>query len=141
VSTHAVERRTAVFVLRLRYLLRERGRAPTFAEEIVTAACTPENGALNWIALRESAAELLAEASPARNLSLDELSEHVRWALGLLERNEDWHRAIVDERVAALSTAHERLREQARGGRLGIEPHKPPDVLGCFALVPTPGAA
>ena len=34
VSTRAVERRTAVFVLRLRYLLTERGRPPTFAEEV-----------------------------------------------------------------------------------------------------------
>ncbi len=141
VSTRSVERRTAVFVLRLRYLLSERGRPPTFAEEIVTAACMPENGELNWIALRESAAQLLAKVFPARNLSSDDLSRHVRWALGLLEQHEGWQRPIVDERVAALSSAHERLRKQARGSRLGIEPHEPPDVLGCFVLVPDPGGA
>ena len=141
VSTRAVERRTAVFVLRLRYLLTERGRPPTFAEEIVTAACTPGEGALNWIAPRESAVQLLADATPVANLSPDERAEHVRWALALLDRHEDWQHTIVDERVAALSSAHERLREQARGRRLEVKPHAPPDVLGCFVLVPAPGGA
>ena len=141
VSTRAVERRTAVFVLRLRYLLTERGRPPTFAEEIVTAACTPGEGALDWIAPRESAVQLLADATPVANLSPDERAEHVRWALALLDRHEDWQHTIVDERVAALSSAHERLREQARGRRLEVKPHEPPDVLGCFVLVPAPGGA
>ena len=141
VSTRAVERRTAVFVLRLRYLLTERGRPPTFAEEIVTAACTPGDGALHWLAPRESAVQLLSDATPAANLSPDERAEHVRWALALLDQHEGWQRAIVDERVTALANAHERLREQARGRRLEIDPHEPPDVLGCFVLVPAPGAA
>ena len=141
VATRAVDRRTAVFVLRLRYLLSERGRPPTFAEEIATAACTPGREGLDWVAPRESSIQLLADATPAANLSPDERAEHVRWALSLLEQHDDWPREVVDERVAALSTAHERLREQARGGRLGIQPHAPPDVLGCFVLVPVPGGA
>lgn len=141
VATRAVDRRTAVFVLRLRYLLSERGRPATFAEEIVTAACTPGHEGLDWVAPRESSIQLLADATPAANLSPDERAEHVRWALSLLEQHDDWPREVVDERVAALSTAHERLREQARGGRLRVEPHEPPDVLGCFVLVPVPGDA
>ena len=76
VSTRAGDRRTAVFVLRLRYLLSERGRPATFAEEIVTAACTPRADGLDWVAPRESAIRLLAEASPAANLSPDERTEH-----------------------------------------------------------------
>ncbi|MYI06924.1 MAG: hypothetical protein F4059_06325 [Gemmatimonadetes bacterium] len=141
VSTRAAVRRTAVFVLRFRYLLTERGRAATFAEEIVTAACTPGDEGLDWLAPRESSIRLLADAAPAANLSPDERAEHVRWALSLLERHEGWHAGIVGERVAALAGAHERLREQARGGRLSIKPHEPPDVLGCFVLVPVPGRA
>ena len=107
----------------------------------MTAACTPGEGALNWIAPRESAVQLLADATPVANLSPDERAEHVRWAFALLERHEDWQRTIVDERVAALASAHERLREQARGRRLEVKPHAPPDVLGCFVLVPAPGGA
>ena len=141
VSTRAVERRTAVFVLRLRYLLSERGRPATFAEEIVTVACTPGHDGLEWVAPRESAIRLLAAAAPAANLSPDERAAHVRWGLSLLEQHEGWQREIVDERVTALANAHERLREQARGGRLSIEPHEPPDVLGSFVLVPVPGGA
>ena len=141
VATRVVERRTAVFVLRLRYLLTERGRPATFAEEIVTAACTSGREGLDWVAPRESSIQLLADATPAANLSPDERAEQVRWALSLIEQHDDWPREVVDERVAALSTAHERLREQARGGRLRVEPHEPPDVLGCFVLVPVPGGA
>ena len=141
VSTRAVERRTAIFVLRLRYLLSERGRPATFTEEIVTAACTPRAQELEWVAPRESAIRLLADATPTANLSPGERGEHVRWALSLLERREDWWRELVEERVDVLSAAHERLREQAGGRRLSIEPHTPPDVLGCFVLVPVPGGA
>ena len=140
VSTRAVGRRTAVFVLRLRYTLNG-GRPATFAEEIVTAACRPENGSLHWIAPRESAVRLLADATPVDNLSPGERSDHVRWALDLLDVHNGWQQQLVDERVSALSAAHDRLRQQAGGRRLAVEPHDPPDVLGCFVLVPVPGAS
>ena len=140
VSTRAVVRRTAVFVLRLRYTLNG-GRPSTFAEEIMTAACRPENGSLHWITPRESAVRLLADATPVDNLSTRERSDHVSWALNLLKVHDGWQRQLVDERVAALSAAHDRLRQQAGGRRLAVEPHDPPDVLGCFVLVPVPGGS
>ncbi len=142
IRTRAVERRTAVFVLRLRYLLSEHRRPPTFAEEIVTAACRLEDGELRWIEPRESAVGLLAEAEPVENLSPAEREAHVRWGLDLLERHEGWQRAIVDERIAALQQAHERVRRQTEvAGALGVTPHEPPDILGCFVLIPVPGGA
>ena len=140
VRTQAVERRTAVFILRLRYRLKEHRHPTTFAEEIVTVACTLEGGELRWIAPRESAAGLLAEAAPAPGaLSQEERARHVRWALDLLAGREGWQRAIVEERVEALKGAHERLRRQTgEDAAFGVDPHDPPDILGCFVLVPAP---
>ena len=140
IVTNVVDRRTAVFVLRLRYLLSETRQKPTFAEEIVTAACRVGDGVVEWIEPREAAVEFLASATPARNLSPEERAEHVRWALELLEREDDWQRPLVEERVTMVMDAHERLRQQAGGGRLNVEPHEPPDVLGCFVLVPAPAS-
>ena len=121
--------------------LRDDGFTQAEAESAAeTYACRVGDGVVEWIEPREAAVELLASATPARNLSPEERAEHVRWALELLEREDDWQRPLVEERVTMVMDAHERLRQQAGGGRLNVEPHEPPDVLGCFVLVPAPAS-
>jgi hypothetical protein len=39
-------------------------------------------------------------------------------------------------RVAALQAAHARLRKLTKAPRLKVSPHEPPDILGCFVLLP-----
>jgi hypothetical protein len=44
---------------------------------------------------------------------------------------------VIEHRVAALADAHARLRRLTKAPKLEIHPHEPPDIMGCFVLVPT----
>ncbi len=135
VATDTVQRRTAILVLRLRYLLDEGGHQQ-FAEEIITPAFERRDGSLAW--LEQPGSDLLANARPVANISAEERSRHVQWALDML--GEGWSHTIVAERTRALEESHARLRAQAGGPPLAITPHEPPDIMGCYVLV-TAGAA
>ncbi|GIW10811.1 MAG: helicase [Dehalococcoidia bacterium] len=137
--TDAVTRRTAVLLLRLRYLLKEQ-ETDQFAEEIVLAAFEPREGRPAWLEPLDSAArDLLARARPRVNASQEERAEQVSWALSFLDRNPQWFRPIVTWREAQLQESHARLRKLAKAPRLLIQPHEPPDILGCYVLVPAGG--
>jgi hypothetical protein len=131
VLTDAVALRTGLALLRLRYLLRE--QVEEFAEEVVLAAFTREDGRARWVQPWETARDLAEQALPIGNLSADERQEHVRWALGLLTA--DALAEIVDWRTEILRDSNDRLRSLIRAHRFSIEAH-PPDILGCYALVP-----
>ena len=143
IYTDAVDLRTILLLLRIRYLLREQiqaGAEPveSFAEEIVLAACRREDGALRWLEPLDRAGRALADrAQPTANMLQPEKRDHLAWALGFLESNGTWFRPVVDHRVAALVDAHQRLRKLSRAPKLEIHPHEPPDIMGCFVLVPT----
>jgi hypothetical protein len=53
----------------------------------------------------------------------------------------EWPRPIVTVRVAELEAAHARLRKLTKAPRLRVSPHEPPDILGCFVLLPAGGTA
>jgi hypothetical protein len=59
--------------------------------------------------------------------------------LNLLKDDSNWIRPILDWRVAELDAAHKRLRALLKERPLKIHPHAPPDILGCFVLVPVKG--
>jgi hypothetical protein len=137
--TDAVTRRTAVLLLRLRYLLREQ-ETDQFAEEVVLAAFEPREGRPAWLEPLDSAArDLLARARPLVNASQGERAEQVAWALSFLDRNPDWFRPVIAWREAQLQESHARLRKLAKAPRLQVRPHEPPDILGCYVLVPAGG--
>jgi len=139
IFTTAVRRRTGVALLRLRYLLRE--RVDEFAEEVVLAAFERQNGELCWIEPYERAGrDLLEAARPVANLSPAERAEQVRWALDLLTGAQRPFAPIVRARVVALQDSQDRLRKLVRDARLIVQPHEPPDLLGCYVLVPVGGA-
>lgn len=138
IATDAVARRTAVLILRLRYLIS--AESDQFAEEIVCAAFRrdADGGGLEWLKPTDEAAlNLLRDAKPKANMPPAERREQVKWALGMLESNEGWHKGIVAERAAALADAHSRLSRTAKTARAKITPHEPPDILGAYALIPT----
>ncbi len=143
IYTDAVGLRTILLLLRIRYLLREQIQADaepveSFAEEIVLAACQREDGRLRWLEPLDRAGRALADrAQPSANMSEPEKRDHVGWALDFLESNDAWYRPVLDHRVAALADAHQRLRKLTRAPKLEIQPHEPPDIMGCFVLVPT----
>jgi hypothetical protein len=134
IYTSAVRERTAVLLLRLRYLLEEGGRQQ-FAEEVTLAAFTGRDSGTRWIEpFQESAFGLLRDAQPVANMTREERARQVAWALDTL--TSDWHRAIVDDRVKVLTDAHDRLRRAIQGDALTVQPHLPPDIVGCYVLVP-----
>jgi len=137
--TNAVDRRTVILLLRVRYLLKE--AVDEFAEEVVIAAFTRTDGNLVWQQPWEEAArDLLASAAPARNLSEAERFEGVRWALGALRDTPRWWQPIVDWRTGEIQGAHSRLRKLTKHAAITISPHDPPDILGCYVLIPAGGA-
>jgi len=83
--------------------------------------------------------ELAEKALPKANISREERTAHVERALSLLKHDSSWFRPILDWRVAELDAAHKRLRALLKERPLKIHPHTPPDILGCFVLVPVSG--
>jgi hypothetical protein len=130
--TDAVTRRTAVLLLRLRYELVEEGHAQ-FAEEIVIEAFTAENDRVVW--QHQTSRELLDGVRPAANMTAAERTRHATWALALLQ-NGDSTEPVITRHAAALVEAHRRARRLERRAILEVRPHVPPDVVGCFVLVP-----
>jgi hypothetical protein len=82
----------------------------------------------------------LAEAAePRANISREERSKNVERALNILKADSNWFRSILEWRVAELEAAHKRLRALLKERPLTINPHLPPDILGCFVLIPVGG--
>lgn len=85
----------------------------------------------------EAADELLA-LTPDGNVGADRASGFVQ---RVVEGSGDLADHLADEadRLGAdLEEQHQRVREAARrkGVRYRVEPHRPPDVLGVFVLLP-----
>ena len=134
IFTDAVASRTVVLLLRLRYLLREAGK-DLFAEEIVAPAFERRDGAIAWLEPPDRGVELITTASPTANMPAAERRDHIAWALQTLAA--EWYAPIVDARAAKLTASHERLRQTLKSkSRLRVNPHTPPDILGCYVLVP-----
>ena len=132
-----MDSRTAILVLRLRYLVK--AESQQFAEEVVTAAFQREDGGtIRWLTpLQGAALRLLRDAEVAANMPSIERKEHVEWALGMLK--EGWAESIVAERVTELEASHARLRRAVKGSKERVTPHHPPDIIGCYVLVPAGG--
>ncbi len=136
--TDAVSLRTAILLLRCRYLLKE--QVEEFAEEVVVAAWERQEGKLRWLEPLESAARrLLTTARPVANMPPEERTGHVRRALEFLESQDRWYQPLVDWRTKNLHESHQRLRKLVKAPKLTIQPHTPPDILGCYVLVPAGG--
>ncbi len=84
--------------------------------------------------------ELAEKALPKANISREERTTHIERALNLIKDNPNWFRPILDWRVAELDAAHKRIRALLKEHPLKIHPHTPPDILGCFVLIPVKGA-
>ena len=136
--TDAVPLRTVILLLRCRYLLKE--QVEEFAEEVVVAAFQRQDGKIKWLEPLDTAArQLLETASPVANIPPDERAGQVRWALEFLESQDRWYQPLIDWRTTNLHESHQRLRKLVKAPKLTIQPHTPPDILGCYVLVPAGG--
>jgi hypothetical protein len=136
--TDAVETRTAVVVLRLRYLLKD--TTEQFAEEVVMGSFHPAQDGIQWIEpIQPEALKLMAGARPTLNMPPVEASQYIERVLGLLD-GDDWYTTVVLRRVEALKASHLRLRSVVDAKPLEVVPHTPPDILGLYVLMPAPAA-
>jgi superfamily II DNA or RNA helicase len=135
--TNAVGLRTAVLLLRLRYLLKE--QVDEFAEEIVLAAFQRQIDKLVWLEpLDQAPRSLIETATAAANMPTPERSQHISWALEMLQ-GDDWFQPLIAWRISQLRDSHHRLRKLVNAPKLTIQPHLPPDILGCYVMVPAGG--
>jgi hypothetical protein len=133
--TGAVTNWTALVLLRFRYRFIE--KIEEFAEEIVLAAFERGDNGPRWLEPLTTAARALAEAAePRANISREERSENVGRALDIVKADAAWFRPILDWRIGELEAAHKRLRALLKERPRKINQRLPPDVLGCFVLIP-----
>jgi superfamily II DNA or RNA helicase len=136
--TDAVKERTVLMLLRFRYLLKE--QVDEFAEEVVLTGFIRRDGRLTWLAPLDQAARALTDrARPTANLPDADKREHIGWALQFLKSDPAWFDTLKAWRVGELQAAHSRLRKLTKAPKLTVEPRMPPDILGCFVLVPAGG--
>jgi superfamily II DNA or RNA helicase len=136
IYTNSVSIRTGVLVLRLRYLIEETSQQ--FAEEILVSAFRRDDKGIQWLKpLEEEGLKLLSRSEVAANMPQTERERHVTWALDAL--HDSWYESILQERVHALLESHARLRTQTKTATIKVIPHTPPDILGCYILVPAGG--
>jgi hypothetical protein len=137
IFTDAVTRRTAVVLLRLRYLLHD--ATDEFAEEVVLAAFQRSSAGIEWLEPFDSIGrDLLDRARPIAPMAATERTDQATWALELLARPGSLA-PVIARRKKQLEESHERLRKLVKSSRLAVLPRDPPDILGCYVLVPAGG--
>jgi hypothetical protein len=137
--TRAVARLTTLWLLRIRYLLREPERAPLLSEEVfvIGGASSALPGRFDWLA-DDEALRLLADANPDANLSVEEKRQLVAGALEHWPALEPEVRSRVERRAAELEKSHKRLRQAVslKVRQFQVVPQLPPDQLGLLVLQP-----
>jgi superfamily II DNA or RNA helicase len=133
--TSALERRTALVLMRIRYIIHE--ATDEFAEEIVLAAFEQRESSIRWLMpFVECASRLLdAPLVPGVNMPNAERSSHVRWALDLLDQTPDVFAVVLKERCSTIEDSNNRLRGMLKHRKIEVTAH-PPDILGCYVLAP-----
>jgi superfamily II DNA or RNA helicase len=140
IRTSAVNRRTFLMLLRIRFNITEPDKTPMLAEEaaIFGFSGIPPQGT-EWIN-EDNILTLLSSASPQSNISTGERTEVLAEFLGSWEALEPQLKPILDEQAQKLSESHRRVRAAAHLRRRGLSvtPYFPPDLLGVLALLPLP---
>lgn len=138
IRTCAVETRTTLLLLRLRYhiiVTREGRELPLLAEDAVLVAFEGSPANAQW--LNAEQAEKLLTATPDANLPLELAQERIRQVVEGFDVIRPALDQVARERGDKLLEAHQRVREASRAkGRYRIEPQLPPDVLGLYVFLP-----
>lgn len=140
--TDAVARRTTLLLTRFRFhIVSQRGRGaerPLLAEDCLLLGFEGSPGSAEWI--DDEAAERLLEATPTGIINPEQARDFITTVVdgyGQIKRQLD---AVATRHADELLDAHEQVREAARDRtRYRVEPQLPPDILGVYVLLPTPG--
>lgn len=135
----SVKERTAIYLLRVRYQLKNTGKNThklTMAEESVAVAVNLQ-GAPALVEGRD--VDTLLQGVPTGNLQEGAIQQNVLDALAYYRGHKDLFEDLAKRRAATLSADHERVREASalRYGHVIVEPCLPADLIGCYVLLPT----
>jgi len=138
--TDAVKTRTAIVLLRIRYrLTTRRHKIDQFAEEVVTSGCTRGDKGLVWLRSNDKETlSLLESVVPKGQITPQERTQQVAWALQMIQGAKADLDRIKNERAKEAEAAYDRLREQIGGSQITVTPHDP-DILGVYVLLPGGG--
>ncbi|MGE3966277.1 MAG: helicase-related protein [Planctomycetota bacterium] len=142
IRTTAVDKRTTLCLLRLRYEIHEQ-RAETsrtlLLEDVQLAAFRGSPKQPEW--LDQEAAEALLLADPSANLGNDQARDAVQKILGEVDALSAQLASLAEARASALLDAHRRVRHAARlkGIKQSIEWKPPLDWLGTYVFLPAGG--
>lgn len=139
--TRAVERRTTLLLLRLRFqLIHSRGgrdgQRALLAEDCAMLAFTGAPTSARWLA--SDAVEPLLDAEPDANLSPDVAAHHLGAVLDSMDVLTPALEEEARRRGEKILDAHRRVRSaaRARGWRQQVEPKLPVDILGVYVFLP-----
>jgi superfamily II DNA or RNA helicase len=139
VRTSAVQRRTSLLLLRMRFHLiigQAEDERQLLAEDAALVAFTGTAEAAEW--LGDEQTEALLAAYPDANVSHEQAA---RYAERLVEALPSLGPALDEfgrRRARELLATHRRVRQGARaGGSVDVEAQLPVDVLGAYVLLPT----
>lgn len=138
IRTGQVTRRTALFLLRLRYLQRD-GGAPTLAEETVAWGVRGVHPDVTVLDLAE-ASHLLDTVQAAGSVPAAEKREVLAETLGWWPLLVEPLAELLAQRSSRLAEEHARLGALLGADRTQIEAQAPPDLLGVVVLLPAVGA-
>jgi superfamily II DNA or RNA helicase len=151
VRTKAVDRRTILLLVRLRYHIETeiksgpRGkevaeRRQLLAEDSQVLAFAGSPQSAEWLSKEQAEAllEVIPDANIAPELQRDALQRIIDGVPALMPHLESAARS----RAAELLEAHRRVRSAARlrGVSQKVEPQLPPDILGIYVFLPVPAA-
>ena len=138
IRTRAVDSRTTLLLLRLRYhiiVIRDGKTTALLAEDAGLVAFSGSPANAQWLSQEE--AESLLLATPDANLPLELAQERIQQVVEGLDQIRPRLDEIARERGNRLLEAHLRVREASRSkGRYSIEPQLPADVLGLYVFLP-----
>ncbi len=136
--TRAVDELTTIFLLRVRYLIKQPQTRPLLSEEVLVLGAR-ERGQGRRVCLDEAEAlRLLAEAKPEANIPLAEKQELVQRALAMWPALKTDAQRQIGRRAEALQKSHKQIRQAAAMPvrELEVQPQLPPDLLGILVLQP-----
>ena len=144
IRTNAVEKRTTLLLLRLRFHITDSvGRTGALlAEESQLVAFRGAPGAPEWLA--DDEVEALLAVTPTASVAPDQQRDALERILlefdEVLPHLED----VARERALSLAESHDRVRRavtRSAGAAAKVEPELPVDVLGVYVYLPGGGAA
>jgi hypothetical protein len=139
IRTRAVEQRTTLLLVRLRYhILAQKGdeEMALLAEDCQLLGFTGAPSAARW--LSPDQAEALLDAQPAANITPQQATAFIQQVVDGFEHLRQPLNEATTQRGQELLDAHRRVRTAARvkGVHYDVRPHLPPDVLGVYVLLP-----